>query len=60
MDALFKHRLFIRGRKNVALPVFAWQYRRVLLATVYQPPVKLDYFSLVLQGGFLSFLPIYS
>ena len=36
MDALFQHRLFTEVGKNVALPVFAWKYERVLLATVYQ------------------------
>lgn len=60
MDALFQHRLFTEVGKNVALPVFAWKYERVLLATVYQAALKLDYFALVCMGDFSSFLPVSS
>ena len=54
MHVLFKHRLFIIGRKNVASLLFAWKYRRMLLATVEQPALKLDYFLLVHKATFGS------
>ena len=46
--------------KNVASPVFAWKCERVLLATVCQEALKLDYFALVRKGDFSSFLPVSS
>lgn len=58
MDALFQHRLFTGGRKKCGFAVFAWKYERVLLATVYQAALKLDYFAPVHKGDFSSFLPV--
>ena len=44
----------------MASPVFAWRCERVLLATVCQEALKLDYFALVRKGDFSSFLPVSS